>query len=744
MSIRLARSCCVAAACAAWALSAHAVPSFAQVRAEYAESDAWLLARDGRPLQRVRLDMSRRTLPWTRIEEVSPAMLRALLASEDRRFYAHSGVDWGAVAASAWRNLWHSKTRGASTLSMQLVGLLDEFADARARREGRRSVPQKISQAAAALWLEQRWRKDEILEAYLNLASYRGELVGVAAMSRGLFGKWPDGLDEPEAALAAALLRAPGAPPQVVAQRACGVWQAMAQMRKSAAPDCGSLDGLARLALSGALRDAGAGWQEAEQSPRLAFHLARKLLRRPGARLVSTLDADLQRVARDALQRQLREIARQNAEDGALLVLDNDTGEVLAWVGSSGALSEAPEVDGVTALRQAGSTLKPFLYALAVERRNLTAASLLDDSPLSITTGSGLYVPQNYVSDYRGWVSARMALGGSLNVPAVRTLVRVGTQEFRDRLFAYGLRSLREDGDYYGFSLALGSADVSLLMLANAYRTLANGGEWSPLRVLKSGPKAPCRDGGCSGVFEGERRRVAPRAPIFIVSDILADRAARVGTFGLDSWLATPYWSAVKTGTSKDMRDNWCVGYSRRYTVAVWVGNAAGEAMRDVSGISGAAPVWREVMDWLHLGNIPDAPLPPDGVNARAIRFEPAGRIGEADRREWFLSGTEMSVVRLAEPVALARIAYPGQGTVIALDPDIPPARQRIVLALSGSADPAWRWKMDGVVLGPVASLAPWRPSPGRHQLALVDGAGRELETVSFAVRPLKGRLHKR
>ena len=175
--------------------------------------------------------------------------------------------------------------------------------------------------------------------------------------------------------------------------------------------------------------------------------------------------------------------AQQNAEDGALLAIDNASGEVLAWVGSSGALSAAPEVDGVTALRQAGSTLKPFLYALAFERRDLTAASLLDDSPLAVTTGNGLYVPQNYSAEYRGWVSARMALGGSLNVPAVRTLVRIGPDALRDRLYEFGFKSLSENGDYYGFSLALGSADISLLMLANAYRTLANGGRWSPLRV---------------------------------------------------------------------------------------------------------------------------------------------------------------------------------------------------------------------------------------------------------------------
>ena len=727
--------------------SPHAVaaPSFAEVRAAYAESDAWLLARDGQILQSKRVDMTRRRLPWTRIEEVSPTLLRALLASEDRRFYEHSGVDWGAAAVSAWRNLWNTRTRGASTLSMQLVGLLNDFTteneDNKVPRRGRRNVSQKLSQAASALWLEQRWKKDEILEAYLNLAGFRGEMQGVAAMSRGLFGKWPDGLDEAEAALAAALLRAPGAAPTLVAQRACGVWQGMAQMKKAPPPDCAGLEGMARLALSGGLRDAEGGWLGREQSPGLAPHLAQKLLKKPGERFRSTLDADLQRLARSVLQNHLRELLRQNAEDGAVLVLDNASGEVLAWVGSSGALSQAPEVDGITALRQAGSTLKPFLYAQAFERRNLTAASLLDDSPLAVTTGSGLYVPQNYTSDYRGWVSARMALGGSLNVPTVRLIVRLGADEFHDRLLDFGFKSLTERGEYYGFSLALGSADVSLLMLTNAYRTLANGGQWSPLRVTADKTAIPCRDGGCRGVFTDPARPVMAAGPVFIVGDILSDRSARVGTFGLESWLATPYWSAAKTGTSKDMRDNWCIGYSTRYTVGVWVGNAAGAAMHDVSGVSGAAPVWREIMDWLHRGWKNPRPTPPTGVKALNIRFDPADKIAEPARQEWFLSGTEMPVVHLADASALAHIAYPGQGTIIALDPDIPPERQRIALQLSGPADPGWQWRINGALLGRANQPVRWLPAPGKHRLTLSDGGGRELEAVSFEVRAMS---HKR
>ncbi|HTY99545.1 MAG TPA: penicillin-binding transpeptidase domain-containing protein, partial [Rhodocyclaceae bacterium] len=415
------------------------------------------------------------------------------------------------------------------------------------------------------------------------------------------------------------------------------------------------------------------------------------------------------------------------------------------WVGSSGDLSEAAAMDGVTAPRQPGSTLKPFLYALAFERRIMTSASLIEDAPLTLDTGNGLYAPQDYEPDYRGWVSARMALGGSLNVPAVKTLVRIGPDAFQQRLKALGFASLKESGDYYGYSLALGSADVSLLMLANAYRTLANGGRWSPLRVAATKGAVPCREGGCEGVFAGAARWATDPGAAFLVGDILADRSARADTFGLASWLATPYWAAAKTGTSKDMRDNWCAGFSRRYTVAVWVGNAEGSPMHGVSGVSGAAPVWREVMDWLHRGDPLTGrvraesrpPVPPPGVAARTVRFEPPR---EPSRREWFLAGTEMAVVKAAGVRALARIAYPTEGTVVALDPDIPPRRQRIPLGLSAAATAGWLWRMDGRTLGRAGGPLLWLPQPGRHRLALVDGGGREIDAVSFEVRALKAK----
>ena len=564
-----------------------------------------------------------------------------------------------------------------------------------------------------------------------------------------MFGKWPDGLDERESAVTAALLRAPNAAPALVAKRACSLLK-----ESGRASECADLEGMVTLAL------AGAGRIKPEVAG-VAPHLAVKLLKTPGQRVVTSLDAGLQRAAHASLRRHLALLARQNAQDGAVLVLDNATGEVLAWVGSSGDLSEAEEVDGVVALRQAGSTLKPFLYALAFERRNLTPASLIEDAPLSVDAGNGLYAPQNYEARYRGWVSARTALAGSLNVPAVKVLMRLTPDLFAQRLRTAGLASVTETGDWYGFSLALGSADVSLLMLTNAYRALANGGRWSALRLGPAGDpigaggagtasaRMVCKVAGCSGVFEGAAHAAFTPQSAFLVGDILSDRSARAGTFGLESWLATPYWSAVKTGTSKDMRDNWAVGFSRQYTVGVWVGNATGAPMHDVSGISGAAPVWREVMDWLQRGDpatgrpvrVSAAPPALAGVEAVRIRFEPAR---EAARREWFIAGTAQPVIRAATGSPgprLARIEYPPAGTIIALDPDIPPPRQRIALRLSGPGEAGWRWRVDDQTLSEAELKAGWLPRPGKHRLALLDARNEVLDQVDFEVRALKGRV---
>ena len=750
------------------AAQAQAIPGFDAVRADFHPSETVLLDRAGQPIHRLRTDARVRRGQWVALQGISPALRQALVLSEDKRFYEHSGVDWRAVSSAAWANLWNQRTRGASTLTMQLAGLLD---DDLALGTGGRTLRQKIGQAVMATRLEAGWQKSQILEAYLNLVPFRGELVGIDALSRTLFAKAPHGLQDSEAAIAAALVRAPNARPALVAQRACGVLRDMQQRpgANGARVDCDALDLFTTAALQRRAFDASEG---------VAPHFARYLLRqrfKDGAavpeRVTSTLRAPLQRFAMQSLQQHLRELRGRNVEDGAVLVLDNATGAVLAWVGSSGALSQASEVDGVLAARQPGSTLKPFLYAQAIAEQRLTAASLVDDSSAQIATASGLYIPQNYDRQFKGWVSARTALAASLNVPAVRTLVMVSPEPFARQLGALGI-VLKEGGGYYGYSLALGSAEVNLLQLTNAYRALANRGQWCEARLQPpallprpSGERAGVRGGAVAreaappspasgrGRESGCRPALDPAAA-FIVTDILADPNARARTFGTDSILSTRFWTAVKTGTSKDMRDNWAVGFSERYTIGVWLGNASGAAMWDVSGTSGAAPVWAALMRHLHARTPSRPPAPPPGVLRQRVRF---GDQLEAARDEWFLPGTQQALFAIDSEAASARpasaggqkglkseddpavpprITAPQDGIILALDPDIPPARQRLtLLADAGGAAPAsLRWWIGAreVGRGPQAQWLPW---PGRHVVQLRDAAGRVQDERRIEVR---------
>lgn len=671
------------------------LPEAAALRAAHHPSDAELLARDGSSLGQSRLDFGQRRLVWRELDAVSPAFVAAVLAAEDRNFHHHGGVDWPALLRAAVDWLGGDASRGASTLSMQLAGMLDP----RLRPQGRRGPVTKLLQVATALRLERAWSKDEILAAWMNRVSFRGELVGVEAAARGLFARAPHALTRAESLLLASLARAPNADWQTVAGRAC----------RLDADQCRELRRLAR-------RHLASPYRIAEPGEPLTSIAARRLLAR-GVRQ-SYIDAGLQAFARATLRGELLRLAPWNVRDGAALVVDNASGQVLAYVANAGPDSQAPAVDAIRARRQAGSTLKPFLYAQAIAERRLTAASLLDDSPARFDTPLGLYQPRNYDERFRGPVSLRTALASSLNVPAVRTLGLVGANAFMETLRRLGFSGMERDGDHYGYSLALGSAPVSLWELAGAYRALARGGVLGPLRLGADDP-------------EGPEWRVFDEGSVAIVRHILADAAARASGFGQDSVLDTPVDAAVKTGTSKAMRDNWCVGFSHRYTVAVWVGNMDGSSMHGISGVDGAGPAWAALMNHLHrdggsAGAVFDAP--PPGVTRRVLTVP-----GEGERQEWFLAGTEPDVPALlaAGEAGGVEILYPREGAVLARDPDIPASRQVLVPQARGREA---SWYLNGQHLGSTEEQPVWPLAPGQHRLSLVRDALTVAE-VHFRVR---------
>jgi penicillin-binding protein 1C len=487
-----------------------------------------------------------------------------------------------------------------------------------------------------------------------------------------------------------ALLPSPAAAPDAIARRAC---------RLLPESDC---EAARQLVFQGVLdRRAIAGGEGI--APHFAADWVQRFKPQAGAVVRTTLSASLQRRVLEALRSQVDEIRSENANDAVAVVLDNASGELLAYVGGLGRESSAPRVDGARSRRQAGSTLKPFLYALAFDRRIITPWSRVPDNPEGVSLSEGkVYQPENYDRQFRGDdVRASVALASSLNLPAVRLLTWVSVPDFHALLGNLGFSSLRAPEDY-GPSLALGSADVTLMELAQAYRVLANGG------------------------IRADGQKVLSPGAAFLTQWILSDRSARYTAFGLENPLNLPFWAWAKTGTSKDMRDNWCVGATDRYTVAVWVGNLSGAPMRGVTGISGAGPAWREIVLSLHKEAPSVAPRPPQG------EVVPLGN-------GFVLAGTEAAAQAALGPPrgeVRAEIASPEDGAWFALDPDIGSRSQKLLLKSRGWRQ-GWAWRVNGKELAARFNAAPWGiDRRGRFRIELVDRkSGRVLDQVRIAVR---------
>ncbi|MBL8020099.1 MAG: penicillin-binding protein 1C [Leptospirales bacterium] len=662
-----------------------AFPSFEDVKSSYPATETAYLDRNGQLLQEVRSDLDGRRLRWIPLEQISEAFIKAVVRSEDKRFFEHSGTDFLALGNASFKYLTSDSRRGASTITMQLVSFLDP--ELMAGSDGR-SFAQKWKQIRAARALEGTWSKKEILEAYLNLVTFRGELTGVESASFGLLGKAPYGLNDLDAVVLSSLIRSPQASVSDVQRRACMLAHTMrlpygcAQTNPAVESALGQRTAIRPLA-------------------NLAPHIPQVFGERKG-QVLTTLDSSLQRFSIETLHRHLLAVREKNVRDGAILVIDHQNHEVLAYVGSSGVLSAAPLVDSIRSRRQAGSTLKPFVYGLGIDRKIITAATLVDDTPLNMQVVTGIYRPENYDKDYLGPIPVRVALAASRNIPAVRMATLLGVEPVVESLRKLGFRDL-QDAEFYGPSIALGSADVTLWELTGAFGAMANRGEWVPSTLERKDRDLKSRNPN----NEKSVRALSPEAA-FIISSILSDRESRSATFGLENVLSTPFWTAVKTGTSKDMRDNWCVGFSDRYVVGVWVGNASGEAMWNVLGVTGAAPVWLEIMKHLHKHEVSVEPAPPASLVRAEVDYG----------KEWFIRGTEPDRALVNEIEKPASILYPQKDSVFAIDPEIPTDRQRIFFRWSGGHKQELQWHLNGKPLGQ-ANPFPWKPAVGRHKLEL-------------------------
>jgi len=686
-----------------------------------------LLDTHGREIAEIASAEARVQIP-VRLSEMGEWLPRVTVALEDRRFYEHPGIDLLATAGAVIRNVRSGRVvSGGSTITQQLVKM------ACGRR--RRAWLGKLYEAILAWKLERIWSKDRILEEYLNRSSFGNRRLGPEAAARAYFGEPARDLTLPEAVFLAGL---PQAPTRFNPWRHPDL-----AVRKYAR----SVERLARLGLL-------TPEQQMNQSPpivrrfdppRFAPHFVDAVQSlHPGlrGRVVTTLDLDMQTTAERELRIHLDALNRNDITEAALVILDNATGAVRAMAGSSD--YETSQINGTMRPRSCGSTLKPFVYLAVIDRRLLTAASLLPDTPDAIRGEYSDYDPRNFSHHYLGPVRVREALGCSLNVPAIVALSRVGARPCFYELKKWGFH-FPADLDDYGAGFILGNAEIRLTDLAAAYAGLARSGLAMPAKLIGSEFQPIVR--------------IASTEATDIVTDILCDNEARRRSFGANSPLAFKERVAVKTGTSNGFRDAWTVGYDKEHTVAVWAGNFNDRPMRDTLAVRSAAPLWASIMHDLlrndHPLNPPSANLvrreiclttgllPSRFSNGKATELFLKGTEPEQDSASWYsdegklllpgeyaawCSSSDNTLGAAVQPEP--RITSPLPNSKYEIDPVLPRTQQMI--ELTASIGGHVRWTVNGVPVSPQRDgRFFWQLAPGEWELQATGRAGAVKEKIT-------------
>ena len=723
-----------------------------------------------------------------RLSDIDTTAVQALIATEDKRFYQHWGVDLRSVAAAAHANWTAGRiVRGGSTLTMQVARTL--------RNRSNRGWLDKLAETHLALRLELRWSKERILETWLNRVSFGNRAHGIEAAARMYFGTSARDLTPHQSTYLIGLPQSPSRHnpyrhPDRAKARQQQVLSALVQNNVLAPADSAEW---ADVSLSLWRRN------RVMRAPHFTEALRTNPQADPTAReWRTTLDADLQTRVEARVRSRLRALRGQHVTNAAVIVLDNATGAIRAYVGSKDFWDthHGGQNDGVRMQRQPGSTLKPFVYGHALQTGQYTPASILPDIPLHIPEAGGAFSPQNYDNRFCGPVSVREALAASYNVPAVHVTRKVGPSTLLSVLHNAGFESLTRSASHYGVGLALGNGEVPLLRLAEAYAGLARGGSRIEAQSLAwvrtaSGDTVAVPTDPPSGMG------LQP-ATTAQLTDILSDDDARTPTFGASSPLELPFPVAVKTGTSKDYRDNWTVGYTPEHTVAVWVGNFDGSPMQHVSGVTGAGPIFHDVMHELGPGGSFDtetglvgaAVCPESGhkpgahcpltrtehfqpgtvptdtctvhqriaidrrTNERATPQTPETHVAErvytvhpAKYHDWMRreghrlpparpesASVDIQTAQHAEAPQRPTITYPTPGSRYVIDPVLRAEHQR--LHFRGHAPDNWtdmQW-----FVNETPTRSPWALTPGQHTITLSarapDGTRRVSPPVSVTV----------
>ncbi len=532
------------------------------------------------------------------LEEVPSFLIDATIAAEDKEFWSHSGISLKGIIRAVYHNLSNPEKTpiGGSTITQQLVknALLDS----------QKTWQRKIKEALLSVLVETKYSKNEIIQMYLNEIPYGGTAYGIEEAAQKYFGVRTDQLTPAQAVLLAGLPASPtrfspfGAYPTLAKKRQI---QVLEEMVSANFIDTKKMEELKKTPLRFTSQ------REEIKSPHFIFYVkdllvsevGQKTIEEGGLSITTSLDLNLQKKVEEIITEELDKLKKLNVTNGAALVINPKTGEILAMVGSKDYfdLENDGNVNVVLRSRQPGSSIKPINYAYALGL-GFTPATIIQDSPITYQIPGQLpYSPKNYDGKFRGSVSLRTALGSSLNIPAVKVLAAFGVDKMIETGKKLGITTW-EESNRFGLSLTLGGGEIKMIDLAQAYSVFANLGERVDINPII---KVTNHRKTFNGLTETNKSQVIDPAIAFILNDILADNVARTPAFGANSLLNIPEKKvAVKTGTSNDLRDNWTIGYTSNFLVAVWVGNNDNSPMSSVaSGVTGASPIWRRITDHL-------------------------------------------------------------------------------------------------------------------------------------------------
>lgn len=652
---------------------------------------------------------------------VPEVLKEAFLFSEDKGFYEHGGVDWSAKISAVFQNIRSRQiVRGASTVTEQVVRMMYPRP---------RNVWSKWMESVEALLLEQKVSKVNIYEFYLNQVPYAANRRGVAQAAQYYFSRDISTLSTHEILALVVLARAPSSYDLYThPERINGSVHRLSEGLTQAGilTDKDSYDENRPLVLQKPTHDI------------YAQHFARYVRLNNPAQNLTSLDSSLQGQVQDIIDMRLKALKSHHVENAGALVVDHHTGEVLAWVvgGATGSAAETSgrDYDTVTTPRQPGSSMKPFLYAAALEK-GWNGATLLDDSPLAASVGTGLHRFRNYSNSYYGPITVREALGNSLNIPALLTIQFVGVADYLSLLQKLGFQSLGKTAAVYDEGLALGNGEVTLFEMTRAYAALAHKGIYRPLRTAleKTGTQTSAR------IYQEETTS--------ILSNILSDPWARRLEFGSDSVLNLPVQTAVKTGTSTDYRDAWVFGYNDKYVVGIWMGNLDRTPMNKVTGSTGPALAMRSIFSLLNKDRETQKLFLSPRLVWQDVCVRPVTHKSTdtkcPSRSELFMAGKEpqpLLAVMTPEKNDITMVR-PTEGLQIAYDPRIPPRHQKFRFELNGikSGDTV-EWTLDGEKLEKTTTAQYlWPVQRGKHSVSVKivspENSQKSLGPVHFLVK---------